>query len=71
MPHVFERFRQGDASTTRLHGGLGLGLAIVKQLIEQHGGTVRVDSEGEQRGACFTIELPAASEQLRGGAPSD
>jgi CheY-like chemotaxis protein len=60
---VFERFRQGDASTTRKHGGLGLGLSIVKHLIEQHGGTVRVDSEGEERGASFTIELPAASRQ--------
>jgi CheY-like chemotaxis protein/anti-sigma regulatory factor (Ser/Thr protein kinase) len=59
--HVFERFRQGDASTTRRHGGLGLGLSIVKHLTEQHGGTVRVDSEGEGRGASFTLQLPAAS----------
>jgi PAS domain S-box-containing protein len=64
ITHVFERFRQGDASTTRQHGGLGLGLSIVKHLIEQHGGTVRVDSEGEQRGASFTICLPAANPQL-------
>jgi PAS domain S-box-containing protein len=64
ITHVFERFRQGDASTTRQHGGLGLGLSIVKHLIEQHGGTVRVDSEGVQRGACFTVELPAANQQL-------
>ncbi|WP_229518426.1 ATP-binding protein [Massilia sp. PAMC28688] len=62
--HVFERFRQGDASTTRKHGGLGLGLSIVKHLIEQHGGTVRVDSEGEEQGASFTIELPATSRQM-------
>jgi len=60
MAHVFERFRQGDASTTRRHGGLDMGLSIVKHLIEQHGGTVRVESEGEDRGASFTIELPAA-----------
>jgi PAS domain S-box-containing protein len=59
--HVFERFRQGDASTTRRHGGLGLGLAIVKHLIEQHGGTVRVESEGEERGACFMLQLPSAN----------
>jgi PAS domain S-box-containing protein len=60
ITHVFERFRQADASMTRRHGGLGLGLAIVKQLIEQHGGTVRADSEGEGLGASFTIELPLA-----------
>jgi PAS domain S-box-containing protein len=67
--HVFERFRQGDASTTRQHGGLGLGLSIVKHLIEQHGGTVRVDSEGEQRGASFTIELPSANRQSLSSRP--
>jgi PAS domain S-box-containing protein len=67
--HVFERFRQGDASTTRTHGGLGLGLSIVKHLIEQHGGTVQVDSEGEERGASFTIELPAANRQSASSRP--
>lgn len=61
ITHVFERFRQADASTTRRHGGLGLGLSIVKHLIEQHGGTVRADSPGEGQGASFTIELPAAT----------
>ncbi|MEG2902118.1 MAG: ATP-binding protein, partial [Massilia sp.] len=60
ITHVFERFRQGDASMTRSHGGLGLGLSIVKHLIEQHGGTVRADSAGPGQGASFTIELPAA-----------
>jgi PAS domain S-box-containing protein len=69
ITHVFERFRQGDASTTRQHGGLGLGLSIVKHLIEQHGGTVRVASEGEQRGATFTVELPAATPQLIAARP--
>ncbi|MDB5937047.1 MAG: two-component hybrid sensor and regulator [Massilia sp.] len=69
ITHVFERFRQGDASTTRQHGGLGLGLSIVKHLIEQHGGTVSVTSEGEQRGACFTVELPAATPQLMAARP--
>ncbi|WP_426173797.1 ATP-binding protein [Massilia sp. TWR1-2-2] len=69
ITHVFERFRQGDASTTRQHGGLGLGLSIVKHLIEQHGGTVRVASEGEQRGACFTVELPGATPQLMAARP--
>jgi PAS domain S-box-containing protein len=63
ITHVFERFRQADASMTRRHGGLGLGLAIVKQLIEQHGGTVRADSAGEGLGASFTIELPLAKQQ--------
>jgi PAS domain S-box-containing protein len=61
ITHVFERFRQADASTTRRHGGLGLGLSIVKHLIEQHGGTVRAESAGEGLGASFTIELPAAA----------
>jgi PAS domain S-box-containing protein len=63
ITHVFERFRQADASMTRRHGGLGLGLAIVKHLIEQHGGTVRAESAGEGRGASFTIELPLAKQQ--------
>jgi PAS domain S-box-containing protein len=65
ITHVFERFRQADASMTRKHGGLGLGLAIVKHLIEQHGGTVRAESAGEGRGASFTIELPLAKQQPR------
>ncbi len=58
LPHVFERFRQADASTTRRHGGLGLGLSIVKHLVELHGGSVRAKSAGEGKGATFCIELP-------------
>jgi PAS domain S-box-containing protein len=58
LPHVFERFRQADGSTTRAHGGLGLGLSIVKQLVELHGGAVRAKSAGEGKGASFCIELP-------------
>jgi len=60
LPFVFDRFRQGDSSTTRKFGGLGLGLAIVRHLVEMHGGTVRVESEGLNRGAGFTVRFPLA-----------
>ena len=66
ITHVFERFRQEDASMTRRHGGLGLGLSIVKHLVEQHGGTVRAESAGEGLGASFTIELPRAEAPAAG-----
>jgi CheY-like chemotaxis protein len=58
LPHVFERFRQGDASSTRRHGGLGLGLALVRDLVELHGGAVSAESAGEGKGATFTVRLP-------------
>jgi signal transduction histidine kinase len=58
LPHLFESFRQEDASTTRNHGGLGLGLAIVRYLVEAHGGTIWASSKGEGKGATFTIQLP-------------
>jgi PAS domain S-box-containing protein len=58
LPHIFERFQQGDSSSTRKHGGLGLGLAIVKNLTEMHGGSVKASSEGSGRGATFTVLLP-------------
>lgn len=60
LPHVFDRFRQADASTTRLQGGLGLGLSIVRSLTELHGGRVSVTSPGLGHGSTFTVELPAA-----------
>jgi len=58
LPFVFDRFRQGDATSTRQAGGLGLGLAITRHLIELHGGTVLAESEGLGRGAAFTVRLP-------------
>jgi CheY-like chemotaxis protein len=58
LPFVFERFRQGDTSSTRRQGGLGIGLAIVRELVELHGGRVAVDSREEGCGATFTVELP-------------
>ena len=59
LPHIFERFRQGDASSSRQHGGLGLGLAIARYLTELHGGRIRAESEGNGRGAVFSVRLPA------------
>jgi signal transduction histidine kinase len=64
VPHLFERFRQADASMTRDHGGLGLGLAIVRHLAELHGGTVTAESAGEGQGAVFTVHLPAAQGEM-------
>jgi PAS domain S-box-containing protein len=63
LPHVFDRFRQADASSIRKFGGLGLGLAIVRHITEMHGGTVHVDSEGEGKGSTFTVRLPLLSLQ--------
>jgi signal transduction histidine kinase len=74
LPFVFDRFRQADSSTTRIHGGLGLGLAIVKQLVELHGGSVDVVSGGSTKGAEFTVRLPirqrAVLENASAAAPA-
>jgi signal transduction histidine kinase len=61
LPFVFERFRQADDTAGREYGGLGLGLSIARQLVEAHGGAIRVDSEGRGKGAVFTVSLPLAS----------
>jgi signal transduction histidine kinase/ActR/RegA family two-component response regulator len=63
LPFIFDRFRQADGTTTRLHGGLGLGLAIVRYLVELHGGTINATSEGEGKGATFTVKLPLAPQR--------
>lgn len=60
LPHVFARFRQGDSSSTRRHGGLGVGLAMVRHVVEMHGGSVQAESGGRGRGARFTVHLPLA-----------
>jgi PAS domain S-box-containing protein len=64
LPHVFERFRQADGSTTRTHGGLGLGLAIVRHLVELHGGVISAENFGAGAGAIFTVKLPLPSAEL-------
>jgi len=64
LPHVFERFRQDDGSTTRAHKGLGLGLAIVKQLVDAHDGKVSAHSKGKGLGATFTVSLPVTAEAV-------
>ncbi len=68
LPHVFERFRQADGSTTRTHGGLGLGLAIVRHLVELHGGTISVENRAGEWGAIFTVRLQLPSGELRADA---
>jgi PAS domain S-box-containing protein len=60
LPHVFERFRQADSRPSREYGGLGLGLAIARDLVELHGGSIQVASDGAGRGATFTVTLPVS-----------
>ncbi len=71
LPHVFERFRQEDGSTTRQFGGLGLGLAIVHYLVGVHGGTVEAQSAGEGQGATFTVQIPMLSSANHRAEPDD
>jgi signal transduction histidine kinase/ActR/RegA family two-component response regulator len=65
LPHIFERFRQADYSTPQSRSGLGLGLAIVRHLVEQHGGTIQVHSDGEGQGATFKLLFPVMVLQPR------
>lgn len=73
LPYVWDRFRQGDSSTSREYGGLGLGLSVVHHLVELHGGRARAESAGVGRGARFIVELPLAhlGERVRSGATVD
>jgi CheY-like chemotaxis protein len=63
LPFIFDRFRQGDGSSTRTHGGLGLGLSIVRHIVELHGGQVQAWSDGANRGAAFQVQLPVRAVQ--------
>ena len=71
LPHVFDRFRQAEATTARRFGGLGLGLAIVKQLVQLHGGSVQAASSGENSGSTFIVRLPLAVEASEGAGRGD
>jgi signal transduction histidine kinase/ActR/RegA family two-component response regulator len=71
LPHVFERFRQADTSTTRHHGGLGLGLTLVNYIVEAHGGFVSAESPGDGLGATLTVTLPLRSKGAGGAGEED
>jgi PAS domain S-box-containing protein len=71
LPHIFERFRQADPTTTRTHGGLGLGLSIVRHIVELHGGTVVANSDGEGQGATFRVRLPVRVSRWNSNRPHE
>ena len=73
LPHIFDRFRQGDSSTTKASQGLGLGLSIVYHLVELHGGTVEAESPGEEQGTTITLRLPlkASAQELTPPSPAE
>jgi signal transduction histidine kinase len=71
LPFVFDRFRQQDGASTRLHGGLGLGLSIVRHLTELHGGSVEAHSDGDGLGSAFTVRLPLNDDPLRRNTAGD
>jgi len=71
LPFVFDRFRQGDGTTTRNHSGLGLGLSIAKQLVEAHKGTIRAESAGRGKGTAFIVTLPISGHEDRRDAPAE
>jgi signal transduction histidine kinase/CheY-like chemotaxis protein len=66
LPHVFERFRQADSSSTRAHSGVGLGLAIVRHLVQLHNGSVEAHSDGKDKGAQFVVRFPTAARAAEG-----
>jgi CheY-like chemotaxis protein len=69
LPRLFERFQQAETGSSRSYGGLGLGLAIVRHIVELHGGTVVAASEGEDKGATFTVKLPRILSTRPGAEP--
>ena len=71
LPRVFDEFSQGDSSTRRQHGGLGLGLSIVRLVTQAHRGSVQAESEGEGRGASFTVLLPVVDPAVLAAAVGD